>query len=1722
MYTNQDIYKIHSSNQLSKIGASTTLMLLPLRIETKFKNKRHLRGFDQYNVLFPLKDIWECINAIERNNRQALELHLGNLLFHLNRQEIVTHEDKQRLVSLVKMLKKNIQIAENDKIKKLLDDIGFELDTLIDTNAVKVNKATIFIKELRHHALEIERIMDKHLPYNGKMRDMSNNYSSTAFYKSMTKHMGDARKFFNHIEGRIQDIPQFDAKQRKRFSIYMEKLTAFNFDIIDFENIKDNDYVKEYFNTVWDVKNEERYEEVKKQILSHYINANILKLSEKKRKHEVFSKKEKSVLKSYETFLNSFQLFKNEVNDEKVKDYKKLVKNKSMLSKRYTKLTYYTVFAVSMMRWRISYLNKGIEALSSETLENLTNRLKNTLFSFQEEKDWVGELVNYYNEIAEINKIAGFESNIMDNCRACMYNGALYKHQTDKCLCVRIYPDILAVTQFEKDLTSVEIEDAKTFLNIYFENCGNFKYVKQKQAAWDWICQRYTPYRAAWIIRSVAKNYNIKPVEKKQMFTIPVSQLMPDRFSVQVTVKISEEKEQTFCFYGKNIPEVLQCGFNLNHMNTNDSDNQIVVQDERLKFRNEIRWMTDYNEAERMGMAVTIPLSSMSLTKKGNERKFDITSVYVTGYKYSVQGEAVNDLLAEVMDAHIFSEEGLDIVPTGTPTNILNSDTDTTYDTSTEKQKKIFFDVVKRSLFKVRNNYKWEAKVSTGSDIKPLNQLFKFSDQESPFGEVTHCDTDELYITQQANGYLLDYYSTDNCVIKYIADNNLLRKFFCENVIPNGYFPTLRIGNQPYGLIPVGDFRNIKFPKESREMIALLHILNFLSEKWNAIARQNNISDSSNQYRNTKEFMKTISGTPSSNLFYEQDSVRYDDFLDPEFFRGVAKGINPFVELAKFFSMLWGRTTPREVPEYIPNSKYIPIKDSYRPIKKEAWIETPKNLLIEKIPSLKERPDFAETLVIGFFDLFCYRLDAWMQGILNYRLQKSENILIGCFGWVFDLKETTKKDRQLGEFLLAPSINQAITASVLKGAYNNAKDSNKNDADVMTMNINLSSIRVRKALRIVDGVRNGLPVGAILGADLERILHDATTNELDQYIWPLRLSFPLVQNIALDEKIVQSLNENSPTVINGSSLLKSLRDWVNLPDNRQSIGEYFNNNLLQFDNWWKNNVSKNSNSSTNKATVFNNPNHRTALIKAFQEVYDSYDALMDVILSESIYQLCQGNTEVVTALMNALEKETLLPLPTVTEIPVNHARIENKVIACVKTDQKQYPDSPLAMADSSLNNWFKSILGYNVESFEKFGISASDIVYLSKEAECFDKYLSYKCGEMASSLKSKAEELRFIAGSIRRSLSTARLLRNEDLMVESPDGEVKNIVCLEEVKEAVAWIRSYAEEVIAMGNELLSVIGNNIETMLNEDLIAKAKIVFAMGYKLGMYDQANNLDDLKMTEINDKLVNFLTIIQVKLNNFDSVLTGHRDETDAKTELTIKDYTEALRKLMTGDVLIVPALTIDTEYVPQVSLQQTNFSNVNDTKLDNWIMDMADVRSSMQDVYQQKLYTDWLSFENNSIVPPTYHPLQLVLDDESAEKSSKPNARIKRMNQWLGGCVDNEDKVKDANVYMVLNATELQQKTVRGMVLDFWTEKIPLRDQTAGLAFSFDQPDAEPAQAIILSTARDLGKCSCWTEERIRRSIKCAKHMIETRSIEPDHLRNDKWASSIFPIMDPLS
>src|SRR5205823_3125431 len=90
-------------------------------------------------------------------------------------------------------------------------------------------------------------------------------------------------------------------------------------------------------------------------------------------------------------------------------------------------------------------------------------------------------------------------------------------------------------------------------------------------------------------------------------------------------------------------------------------------------------------------------------------------------------------------------------------------------------------------------------------------------------------------------------------------------------------------------------------------------------------------------------------------------------------------------------------------------------------------------------------------------------------------------------------------------FIHAPSLSHASTAALLRNAHLGHNGAAAADSPFA---IDLSSRCMREAQQILDGVRQGQPLGALLGYRFERRLHEMRPS-MDQFIDDFRAIAPL-------------------------------------------------------------------------------------------------------------------------------------------------------------------------------------------------------------------------------------------------------------------------------------------------------------------------------------------------------------------------------------------------------------------------------------------------------------------------------------------------------------------------------------------------------------------------------------------------------------------------------------
>ncbi|TDC24036.1 hypothetical protein [Kribbella albertanoniae] len=346
---------------------------------------------------------------------------------------------------------------------------------------------------------------------------------------------------------------------------------------------------------------------------------------------------------------------------------------------------------------------------------------------------------------------------------------------------------------------------------------------------------------------------------------------------------------------------------------------------------------------------------------------------------------------------------------------------------------------------------------------------------------------------------------------------------------------------------------------------------------------------------------------------------------------------------------------------------------------------------LAKLPTAK-----LERVLTEHLDLATYRLDAWRTGLVTERLAElryqadgtvKRGVHIGAYGWLDGVKPRNpplpgktltgelakvftdddprplREDTTNGGYIHAPSMSHATTAAVLRAGY----QANRSATDPETFAINLTSERIRIALSVLDSMRQGQSLGAVLGYRLERGLHDRHTDvELDEFIFSLRQEFPLRTGKltkAPDGTKIEVLEARN--VVDGLELIRKVAPLG--PDALYPWG-----------------LPKLRQASETQAKMI------TAEVK---KLIDVQDALADLAVAEGTHQALMGNPERASATLDAYAKEGLPPDPAVIRTPRSGHTLTHRFGLNLRTDLD--PDdrpTPRGKAEPAVDIWLPDIV----------------------------------------------------------------------------------------------------------------------------------------------------------------------------------------------------------------------------------------------------------------------------------------------------------------------------------------------------------------------------------------------------------------------------------------------
>jgi hypothetical protein len=895
----------------------------------------------------------------------------------------------------------------------------------------------------------------------------------------------------------------------------------------------------------------------------------------------------------------------------------------------------------------------------------------------------------------------------------------------------------------------------------------------QRLRAWQQISARFGSGRAAWITRIMHPTNGVFPTPAvRTTEQLPTAQVrvLPDRWLALGYIK--DDPTPIFAQWSDLIPDSLSTG------PSPDGD-----ADEALA------WLTDFEQALAKGMALKIELIDPRIQNGYIDR------LIVLGARATLDSQTTTGRLEQWLDAHHYTW-GLGLIPQGTPTNnapearsgytARDGGFEASFDREYEQEKRV------AEIRDVLKHLRPEAQL----DVDLMAQALGLT--SDLFTGAQHADAHDQEDARHMNvllwpatwGYFLTVMmaNTEGHAEPWMPYLDEWARHFADYVRARGPLPILRIGNQPYGLLPVSVLDRWQ-PRKTHPGLpgptSPIDLLVQLRQRWQkgviAAPHFGRVSSSGN-FDPGQNLLEILSMNPTSraalarallgqqytaNLWWLQnpsldqawwdvwtDTLRRETnktqpvnspgrLLGSASFAADATAIEwPLVrEVSGSESLPWktennyiswlAEASPQEIHDHgyrggpVPAMLYhllrhatlqaysaaalrlapqdpaigepelidlanmvsrdfaapVPTKTYWRHLAgitpyqeklgdrlyNDQPLDSELASFKASLKALSQLPvERLEWLTGEALDLASHRLDAWITSCATYRLlyqmrqSRPTGIHLGGYGWVENLRPRDGQPVSMG-YIHAPSVAQAATAAILRSGFMAYGEEGLGK----TLAIDLSSRRVRSAQWLLDGLRSGQSLGALLGYRFERGLQ---TYGLAPYVDEFRAMHPLVADKLIKKENGQKLEEIAANnVVDGLALLNSWREKTFQPPSGTDDKQ------------------------------------QKAIEAELQALQDAVDAISDLAVAESLYHLVQGNPARAGASLDAISRFEAIPAEfDVTRTPrtgvaLNHRLLAlfpgeldpNDVYAVKWTGQ----NNPRAQAEPYLNAWTARLLG---------------------------------------------------------------------------------------------------------------------------------------------------------------------------------------------------------------------------------------------------------------------------------------------------------------------------------------------------------------------------------------------------------------------------------------------
>lgn len=719
---------------------------------------------------------------------------------------------------------------------------------------------------------------------------------------------------------------------------------------------------------------------------------------------------------------------------------------------------------------------------------------------------------------------------------------------------------------------------------------------------------------------------------------------------------------------------------------------------------------------------------------------------------------------------------------------------------------------------------------------------------------------------------------------------------------------------------------------------------------------------------------------------------------------------------------------------------------------------------------------FTETL-----DTFSHRLDPWIAGLLHETIERRRgpsgtvDYHLGAFGWIEDLRADplppvvsgelrrrvervdAKRRSRPGEappraaheprvdnagFVHAPSLDQAATAAILRSGYL----AHREESDGKRLAIDLSSARVRRALELLAGIREGQPLAALLGYRFERGLRRLGREVLIQ---PLRDRFPLYANRLSPTGPAEAVAANN--VVNGLDLHRTWRR-----------GALFD------------------------GTPPLDPGQREDVETLLADLDDVLDAIGDLSISESVFQLVRANPTAAGGLLDAVSRGERPPDPEVVRTPRGGIDLTHRLVMLLSPGPSRAAawgggGNPRAVAEQRLDAWASNLLPdpgkvRAVAAFSEAGAERSEAVTLAQL-----RLAPLDAIELAAAADEPARselEQRLLYRARQANPGGAdfelRFARDPSF---AADGLTfpEFLLLARALRELLAGARPLVPADLIETDRKAASEGGAIDT---GELSARAsQAIEALAEDRGALGGAATAEDLREALFRASLYGVDGAIPVEPvgggAEVTAALAAQRDAVEPELAKRLREAEEAdgafdrtgaseaalrdhlvglLRTVFGRDFTVLPTFTAPAGAELDAALGAVGLLDGDRDAVERWLAQLVPVRPGV-----------WRYDAVRGL-----SRLTAGHRGERLQLAQLPHADGER---WLGLPFDPAAPPDPGHrVSVVAEILPGFDPTAAqcGLMLDEWVERVPLPAQSTGVAFHYDQPSARAPQALLLA------------------------------------------------------